>query len=119
NDDVTERLVETPNEDPDAPEAFHIAAPGKLAGILKDAGDEIIIDRQLDFQIEEAISFEQFWRLRTEMSESLRGKMAGLIPEKIEAIKQAVADGAQEYFSSGKMNFPAEALIVSGRKSAV
>jgi hypothetical protein len=53
------------------------------------------------------------------MSESLRGKMAGLMPEKIEAIKQAVADGAQEYFSSGKMNFPAESLIVSGRKSAV
>jgi hypothetical protein len=53
------------------------------------------------------------------MSESLRGKMAGLMPEKIEAIKQAVADGAQEYFPSGKMNFPAEALIVSGRKSVV
>ena len=117
--DVFDRFVESPTEDPDAPDAFRFAAPGKLAGILKNAGAEIIIERQLDFQIEAAISFEQFWRLRTEMSESLRGKMAGLIPEKIEAIKQAVADGAQEYFSSGKMNFPAEALIVSGRKSAV
>ena len=117
--DVFDRFVESPTEDPDAPDAFRFAGPGKLAGILKNAGAEIIIERQLDFQIEAAISFEQFWRLRTEMSESLRGKMAGLIPEKIEAIKQAVADGAQEYFSSGKMNFPAEALIVSGRKSAV
>jgi len=117
--DVFDRFVEPPTEDPDAPDAFRFAAPGKLAGILKNAGAEIIIERQLDFQIESAMSFEQFWRLRTEMSESLRGKMAGLMPEKIEAIKQAVADGAQEYFSSGKMNFPAEALIVSGRKSAV
>jgi ubiquinone/menaquinone biosynthesis C-methylase UbiE len=117
--DVFDRFVESPTEDPDAPDAFRFAAPGKLAGILKNAGAEIIIERQLDFQIEAAMSFEQFWRLRTEMSESLRGKMAGLMPEKIEAIKQAVADGAQEYFSSGKMNFPAEALIVSGRKSAV
>jgi len=63
------------------------------------------------------MSFEQFWRLRTEMSESLRAKMAGLMPEKIEAIKQAAADGAEEYFPSGKMNFPAEALIVTGRST--
>jgi hypothetical protein len=76
-----------------------------------------VIERHLNFQIEAALSFEQFWQLRTEMSESLREKMARLTPEKIQAIKQAVADGAQEYFSSGKMSFPAEALIVSGRKS--
>jgi hypothetical protein len=69
-----------------------------------------------NFQIEAALSFERFWELRTEMSESLREKMARLTPEKIEVIKQAVADGAQEYFMSGKMRFPAEALIVSGRK---
>ncbi len=116
--DVFDRFVESSTEDPDAPDAFRFAAPGKLAGILKNAGAENVIERQLNFQIEAAMSFEQFWKLRTEMSESLREKMAGLMPEKIEAIKQAVADGAQEYFSSGKMNFPAEALIVSGRKSA-
>jgi ubiquinone/menaquinone biosynthesis C-methylase UbiE len=112
---VFDRFVES--EDPDAPDAFRFAAPGKLAGILKNAGAEIIIERQLDFQIEAAMSFEQFWRLRTEMSESLRAKMAGLMPEKIEAIKQAVADAARRYFGSGKMSFPAEALIVSARKS--
>ncbi len=116
--DVFDRFVESSTEDPDAPDAFRFAAPGKLAGILKNAGAENVIERQLNFQIEAAMSFEQFWKLRTEMSESLREKMAGLTPEKIEAIKQAVANGAQEYFSSGKMNFPAEALIVSGRKSA-
>ena len=117
--DVFDRFVESEDPDSDAPDAFRFAAPGKLAGILGKAGAENIIERQLDFQIEAAMSFEQFWRLRTEMSESLRTKMAGLMREKIEAIKQAVADGAQEYFSSGKMNFPAEALIVSGKKSAV
>ena len=117
--DVFDRFVEVSTQDPDAPDAFRFAPPGKLAGILKDAGAEIIIERQLDFQIEAAMSFERFWRLRTEMSESLRAKMAGLTPGKIEAIKQAVADGTEEYFPSGKMNFPAEALIVSGRKFAV
>jgi len=117
--DVFDRFVESPTQDPDAPDAFRFAAPGKLAGILKNAGAEIIIERQLDFQIEAAMSFEQFWRLRTEMSESLREKMAGLTPAQLPIIKQTVADAAQRDFMSGKMSFPAEALIVSGRKSAV
>jgi len=117
--DVFDRFVESPTQDPDAPDAFRFAAPGKLAGILKNAGAEIIIERQLDFQIEAAMSFEQFWRLRTEMSESLRAKMAGLTPAQLPIIKQTVADAAQRDFMSGKMSFPAEALIVCGRKSAV
>ncbi|PYL90398.1 MAG: hypothetical protein DMF14_10020 [Verrucomicrobia bacterium] len=116
--DVFDRFVESSTEDPDAPDAFRFAAPGKLAAILKNAGAENVIERQLNFQIEAAMSFEQFWQLRTEMSESLREKMAGLRPAQLLTIKQAAADAAQRYFVSGKMNFPAEALIVSGRKSA-
>jgi ubiquinone/menaquinone biosynthesis C-methylase UbiE len=117
--DVFDRFVESPTQDPDAPDAFRFAAPGKLAGILVNAQAENVIERQLNFQIESAISFEQFWQLRTEMSETLREKMARLAPAQLPTIKQAVADAARRYFMSGKMSFPAEALIVSGRKSAV
>src|SRR5881275_2180573 len=106
--DVFDRFVESPPQDPDAPDAFRFAAPGKLAGILKNAGAEIIIESQLDFQIEAAISFEQFWRLRTEMSETLREKMARLTPVQLPTIKQAVADTARRYIVSGKMSFPAK-----------
>ena len=115
--DVFDRFVESPAQDPDAPDAFRFAVPGKLAGILGNADAENVIERQLNFQIEAAISFEQFWQLRTEMSETLREKMARLTPAQLPTIKQAVADGAQEYFPSGKMNFPAEALMVSGRST--
>jgi len=117
--DVFDRFVESSTEDPDAPDAFRFAAPGKLAGILENAGAKNVIERQLNFQIEAAISFDPFWQLRTEMSESLREKMAGLAPAQLPTIKQAVADAARRYFVSGKMSFPAEALIVSGKKSAV
>ena len=72
--DVIDRFVESPKEDPDAPDAFRFAVPGKLAAILEKAGAENVIERQLNFQIEAPISFEQFWQLRTEMSESLRKK---------------------------------------------
>jgi ubiquinone/menaquinone biosynthesis C-methylase UbiE len=117
--DVIDQFVEVPREDPDAPDAFRFAVPGKLAGILEKAGAKNVIERQLNFQIEAAISFEQFWQLRTEMSGTLREKMAGLAPAQLPAIKHAVADAARRYFVNGTMSFPAEALIVSGRRSAV
>jgi ubiquinone/menaquinone biosynthesis C-methylase UbiE len=117
--DVLDRFVESPRQDPDAPDAFRFAVHGKLAGILENAGAKNVIERQLNFQIEAAISFEQFWQLRTEMSETLREKMAGLSPAQLPTVKQAVADAARRYFAGGTMSFPAGALIVSGRKPAV
>jgi ubiquinone/menaquinone biosynthesis C-methylase UbiE len=114
--DVIDQFVEVPPQDPDTPDGFRFAVPGKLAGILEHAGAENVIERQLNFQIEAAISFEQFWQLRTEMSETLREKMAGLAPAQLPTIKQAVADAAQKYFVNGTMSFPAQALIVSGQK---
>jgi SAM-dependent methyltransferase len=113
-----ERFVETPKQDPDAPDAFRFAVPGKLAGIVKEAGAKDVIERQLDFQIEAAISFEQFWQVRNEMSETVREKIAGLTPAQVATIKEAAADAARKYFVSGTMSFPAKALIVTGRNSA-
>ena len=114
--DVVDRFVESTEEDPDAPDAFRFAEPGKLAGILKNAGAENVVERALNFQIEAAISFEQFWQLRTEMSESLRKQMASVTPAQLPIIKQAAANPAQRYFVSGKMSFPAQALIITGKK---
>jgi ubiquinone/menaquinone biosynthesis C-methylase UbiE len=114
--DVIDQFLEVPPQDSDAPDAFRFAVPGKLAGILKQADAKSVIEQQLNFKIEAAISFEQFWQLRTEMSETLREKMARLTRAQLPTVKQAVADAARRYFVSGKMSFPAEALIVSGRK---
>jgi ubiquinone/menaquinone biosynthesis C-methylase UbiE len=116
--DVMDRFVKSSLEDPDAPDAFRFAVPGKLAGILENAGAKNVIERRLNFPITAAISFEQFWQLRSEMSETLRTKMARLTPAQLPTIKQAVADAAWRYFESGTMSFPAEALIITGRKSA-
>ena len=116
--DVIDRFVESPPEDSDAPDAFRFAVPGKLAGILKNAGAKNVIERQLNFEIKAEISLEQFWQLRTEMSESLRTKMARLAPAQLPTVKHAAADAASTYFESGTMRFPAEALIITGRKSA-
>jgi len=117
--EVIDGFVEGPPEDSGARDAFCFAAPGKLAGILENADAKNVVERQLNFQIEAAISFDQFWQLRTEMSGTLREKMAGVAPTRLPNVKQAVADATRKYFVSGAMNFPAEALIVSGRRCAV
>jgi hypothetical protein len=78
-----------------------------------------VIERQLIFEIEAPISFENFWQVRTEMSGTLREKMAKLPATQLSTVKKAVAAAVQKYFVSGTMSFPALALIVSGRKSAV
>lgn len=116
--DVIDKFLEVPPQDSDAPDAFRFALPGKLAGALEQSDADNVIERRLNFRIEAAISFEQFWQLRTEMSETLREKMARLRAAQLPTVKQAVVDSAQKYFVSGTMSFPAEALIVSGKKPA-
>ena len=116
--DVIDRFLKGYPQNSDAPDTFRFAVPGELAGILEQAGAKNVIERQLNFQIEAAISFEQFWQLRTEMSESLREKMARLTPAQLPTVKQAVASAARRYFAGGTMSFPANGLIVGGRKSA-
>ena len=116
--DVIDQFLDGLPQDSDAPDTFRFAVPGRLAGALKQSDADNVIERQLNFRIEAAISFEQFWQLRTEMSETLREKMARLTAAQLPTVKQAVADAAQKYFVSGTMSFPAEALIVSGKKPA-
>src|SRR5439155_16187397 len=117
--DVIDQFLEVPPQDPDAPDAFRFAVPRKLARILEQAEAKNVIEHQLNFRIEAAISFEQFWQLRTEMSDTLREKMARLTSAQLPTVKQAVADAARKYFASGTMSLPAEALIVTGKKSAI
>jgi ubiquinone/menaquinone biosynthesis C-methylase UbiE len=116
--DVIDRFVEAPPQDPDAPDAFRFAAPDKLAAIFESVGAKHVVERQLNFQIQAPISFEQFWQMRTEMSDTLREKIAKLAPVQLPSVKEGVADATRRYFGSGTMSFPARALVVSGRKSA-
>ena len=113
---VMERYVESPAQDPDAPGAFRFAPPGKLAAVLKQAGVTETRERLVRFNVAGPVSLEQFWTLRVELSDSLREKVATLAPQQLTAARREVETAAREYFSSGAMSFPAQTLVVSGRK---
>jgi ubiquinone/menaquinone biosynthesis C-methylase UbiE len=113
---VVERYVESPRPAPDSPDAFRFATPGKLQAVLAEAGVTAISERLLRFSIEASISIENFWTLRSEMSETLRTRLAGLSTQQVAALRGEVIETLTVYSSDRGINFPAEVLILSGRR---
>ena len=113
---VLDRFVPAEPEDDDAPGAFRFAAPGKLAQALQAAGAEEVTEHEVAFAIEAPISVERFWELRTEMSDAFRKKLGRLVPDQVAAIKYTVQKAVAPYFKGGTMSFPAQVLVVTGRK---
>lgn len=116
--DVLDRFIPPEPEDEDAPGAFRFAKPGKLAKLLDDAGATLIEEQPLPFRIQAPIKPEQFWELRSEMSDTLRAKLATLAADEIAAVRNAVQKAVAKHFEGAEMSFPAQALIVSGRVAA-
>jgi ubiquinone/menaquinone biosynthesis C-methylase UbiE len=117
--EVLDRFVPADVEDEDAPGAFRFATSGKLATALREAGAVDVRERELAFTVEAPITVERFWELRTEMSDTFRKKLAKLVPDQVAAIRYTVQKAVAGYFKSGGMNFPANVLVVTGRKLAV
>lgn len=115
---VMDRYVESPPLAPDALDAFRFATPGKLRTMLDEAGAASVSERLLKFSIQAAIPLEDFWTLRIEMSEKLRGKIARLSSDQLAEVKRESLESLGEYCTNSGMSFPAEVLIVGGTKAA-
>lgn len=111
---IIERYVDSPPPVPDSPDAFRFAKPGKLLAILSKAGATATRERLLQFSIQASISVQDFWTLRSEMSEKLRTKLALLSDPQLTELKREVIEAVNAYVSEGVISFPAEVLVVSG-----
>jgi SAM-dependent methyltransferase len=114
---VLERYVASPPPEPDAPDAFRFASPGKLRDVLSKAGATDLSERLLQFAIQAPVSVEEFWTLRCEMSEKLRDKIAALSTEQLTRVKRESLEALREYSTDRGMSFPTEVFVVSGAKS--
>jgi ubiquinone/menaquinone biosynthesis C-methylase UbiE len=110
---VIDRYVDSA---PPAVDAFRFASPGKLGKVLNEAGVTDLSERLLQFTIQAPISVEDFWTLRTEMSDSLREKIAALSKDQMTEVNRQALESLREYSTDHGMSFPAEVLIVSGAK---
>ncbi|MCA1577340.1 MAG: class I SAM-dependent methyltransferase [Acidobacteria bacterium] len=113
---VISRYVEMPPVGPDDPGAFRFAESGKLAGLLAQAGAVDVRERELNFRLEAPISVQQFWEMRSATSGTLREKLATLSEDEARRAALEVQESVQEFFPNGQMSFPAQMLLISGRK---
>jgi ubiquinone/menaquinone biosynthesis C-methylase UbiE len=115
---VVERYVASPPPAEDAPEAFRFAQPGKLRAIVSEAGAAEVSERVFQFTVRASVSLEEFWTLRTEMSESLRNKLAKLSNDQMAGVKRETLEALRAYSKAGAVSIPAEVLIVTGSKAS-
>jgi len=113
---VIARYVQLPATAPDAPGAFRYAEPGKLAGLVAQAGAAAVSERVLGFRIEAPVGRKDFWPLRFEMSETLRAVVPQLSPAQLRRARSEVEEAIRPYFPDDRMSFPARAIIVTARK---
>jgi ubiquinone/menaquinone biosynthesis C-methylase UbiE len=113
---VVDRYVDSPPPKPNAPDTFRFATPGRLRETLNEAGVIASTERLLEFTIRLPLSAEDYWALRLDMSEKLREKISLLSREQKIELKRQALESIREYCTGNEINFPAEALIVSGAK---
>lgn len=113
---VMDQHVTSPPADPDAPNAFRFAEPGKLVNVMKQAGAVDVEEGIATFDIEAPISARQFWELRSQTSDTLREKLAKLPAAEQTQIAVEMEQAVKEFFPSNQMKFPGQFLIATGKK---
>lgn len=102
--------------DPDAPNAFRFAEPGKLANVMTEAGAIDVEEGVFTFNLEAPISASQFWSMRSQTSDTLREKLATLPAAEQAQIAIEVQQAIKEFFPSEQMKFPTQMIIATGKK---
>ena len=113
---VVDRYSEPVPPKPGSTDMFRFAKPGELMAVLRNAGASAVSERILQFSIRAGLSAEEFWTLRSEMSEKLRSRLAPLSSSQREALKHEAIEAIRAYSVEDRISIPAEVLIVSGRK---
>lgn len=113
---VMDQHVQSPAADPDAPNAFRFAEPGKLVNVMQQAGAVDVEESVASFDIEAPISPRQFWELRSQTSDTLREKLAKLPAVEQAQIRVEVEQAVTEFFPANQMKFPGQFVIATGKK---
>lgn len=115
---VMAKHINSPATDPDAPNAFRFAEPGKLANVLTEAGAREVKEHVVKFNIQSPLSAVQFWTMRSQTSDTLREKLAKLSTGERAQIAGEVEQEVKDFFPHDEMNFPAQMILVTGTKAA-
>jgi SAM-dependent methyltransferase len=104
-DAVMERLGAPPPE-PGTPGPFALGEPGRLRGMVEDAGFAEIDVAEVDSR-QTYDSLDDWWQQMLEVGGPLGALMAALPDTEVEAIRAAALEGARHYERDGAAVFPA------------
>ena len=113
---VMDQHVKAAEADPNAPNAFRFAEPGKLADVMRQAGATDVRDEVVSFDLEAPLSALEFWTMRSQTSDTLREKLASLPAAEQTQIAAEVEQAVAEFFPHNQMKFPTQMLIATGKK---
>ena len=113
---VMDRHIAPTAADADAPSAFRFAEPNKLANVMREAGAIDVEETVFKFDMAAPISPSEFWSLRSQASETLRQKLTQLSEQERSQITREIEQAVQEFFPANQMKFPAQMIIVTGKK---
>ena len=113
---IIEKHIASPPADPDAPNAFRFAEPGKLARVVEQAGAVDVAEHVISFDIAAPISAREFWTMRSQTSDTLRAKLAKLPEDEQVEVAGEVWQAVQPFFPHNQMKFPAQMIVVNGKK---
>lgn len=114
---VMDQHIKSTAGDPDAPGAFRFAEMGKLVNILTKAGAVDVLESVIKFDIAAPISPLEFWAMRSQTSDTLRDKLKQLPEEGQSQVAREVERAVEEFFPDNQMKFPAQMIIVAGKKA--
>ena len=113
---VMDQHVKAAEPDPNAPNAFRFAEPGKLTDVMKRAGATDVRDEVVSFDIEAPLTALEFWTMRSQTSDTLREKLATLPATEQSRIAAEVEQAVKPFFPHNQMKFPTQMLIAAGKK---
>lgn len=114
---VVDQHIKSQAADADAPGAFRFAEPGKLASVIREAGAVDVKDAVLEFEIAAPVSPQEFWSMRSQMSDTLRAKLNELPADEQARVASEVEQAVQQFFPQNQMKFPAQMIVASATKA--
>ncbi len=107
----------TPVPPPGVPGPFSLSAGGALERVLTAAGLEHVELQPVDVPTHDA-SFDDYWRLRTDLAGPLKQRLAALPAHRLAAIRETVRERLSQYQTPAGLIVPGLAYVASGRRAA-
>ncbi len=107
----------TPVPPPGVPGPFSLGADGALETVLTAAGLEHIGLQPVDVPTHDA-SFDDYWRLRTDLAGPLKSRLAVLPAQDLAAIRETVRERLSQYERADGLRIPGLAYVASARRPA-